>query len=1047
MSLRNAVALAATTGLLALLLASSASAAPQMPQWTVSAVSMPTNFAPGDESGDATFRITVVNSGGAASDGTPVAVADQLPAGISLDPAGASGTEQLRQEAVSCAQLTCTYSGVMAPEDSLTLSFPIDVEVSSPTTVTNHVSVSGGGAAEAGAETPTAISSTPARFGLAPGGSAAALSSNQAGAHADLTTALAFATTSAEGATAGDPKDAVNDLAPGFAGDLPGTPRCSFAVFSHQECPISTQVGVTTLTANFGFGPLVASVPLYNLSPDSGEVAKIGFSAIFFNIQAGISLRPGDEGLRTSFRNVTTSFAQLDSVVFTVWGVPAHPVHDPLRWNPAVDEFGTASQAEPSAFLTNPTSCMGQAPDATLTVDSWQEPQLGQPTDMPLGPFGGCDRLAFEPELRAQPTTDSATTASGLGVDVLIPQTFDNPSALATPHLRDGAVTLPEGMSLDPSAGAGLGSCTEPQFAAEEAQPSPGVGCPADSKVGTVRIESPSVAEPATGSLFVATPFQNPFHSLLVLYLLARIPDRGIVVRATGVVSRDPASGQLTTDFEGLPALPFADLTLAFRQGATAPLISPPTCGEFTVRAALTPFAAPETAVPATATFAIAHGVGGGPCPSLGPAPFHPRISAGTLNNTAGVHTAFYQDMSRTDEESEITHFRVHLPPGLTARLAGVPFCSEAAIEAAGARSAVAEEASPSCPQASQIGRTLVGAGVGSVLSWAPGRLYLAGPYDGAGLSTVAISAAKVGPFDLGTIVVRTALRLDPETAHVSIDSSGSAPIPRILDGVPLHVRDIRVYVDRPQFILNPTSCDPFAVDFDFLDAEGTSAAASTPFQVSDCSRLPFGPKFHLRLTGGTKRAGHPGFTASVTTTPGEANTARAEAILPNAAFINNSAIATVCTRVQFALGPIPGERCPPGSIYGTAKVESPLLSEPIDGLLYLRSSEHLLPDVVLAFHNAEFNVVLHGQVDSSKGRIRTIFEGIPDAPISRFRLTFPAKKGVIVNSKDLCAATYRMIVNLTGQNGKVSRSRPAFRPVSCAKRARHLQHSAAVGR
>jgi hypothetical protein len=310
----------------------------------------------------------------------------------------------------------------------------------------------------------------------------------------------------------------------------------------------------------------------------------------------------------------------------------------------------------------------------------------------------------------------------------------------------------------------------------------------------------------------------------------------------------------------------------------------------------------------------------------------------------------------------------------------------------------------------------------------------------------VAITPARVGPFDLGTIVIRTALRVDPETAHASIDSDGSAPIPQIVDGIPLHVRDIQVYVDRSQFILNPTSCDPFAIEFGFLDAEAASATASEPFQVSDCSRLPYAPRFHLRLTGGTKRAGHPGFTAAVTTTPGEANTARAEAILPNAAFINNAAIATVCTRVQFALGQIPGEKCPPGSVYGSAKVETPLLSDPIRGTLYLRSSEHLLPDVVLAFHNAEFNVVLHGQVDSSKGRIRTIFESIPDAPISRFSLSFPAKKGVLVNSKDLCPATYRVIVNFTGQNGKVSRSRPPFRPVSCARRARHPRPSAGVG-
>ncbi len=1050
---------ALTAGLagLTLFAAAPAFALPQSPQWTVTSVSMPTNFAPNDQSGDDLYKVTVINTGGGASDGSTVTVTDALPPGLSLDPAGASGEELLHHEPLSCAGLTCTYSGTVVPDDTLTLTFPVDVSASPspscevPATATscvaNVVSVSGGGAPDASMRTPTAISSAPAEFGLAPGGETTALSTNQAGAHADVTVFEAFDTTTAKGDVAGDPKDATYDLPPGFAGDVVDTPVCPVALFSREDCQIGTQVGITTLAVNLGGTTLVAHRPVYNLIPDSGKISKIGFYADTFHIQGDVSLRPGDYGLRTAFRNLYSGggSAQLDSATFTIWGVPADPVHDPLRWNPASGEFGASSDAALAPYFTNPTSCTGEPLQADLSVDSWQRPAQTESVQMPIGALVGCDRLGIEPSLSAQPTTAAASSPSGLDVDLKIPQTYEDPDGLATSNLKTLAFSLPEGMTLNPSAAAGLGACTATEYAAETLQPAPGEGCPEESKLGSVRIQSASVSGEATGSLFIAKPYENPFDSLLALYLVARIPDRGIVIKIAGRVHSDARTGRLLTTFENNPQLPFSDLDLSFRQGQTSPFVTPDACGSFTTQAEVTPWSDPSMVEHPSASFQITRGANGAPCPAAGPPPFHPSVSSGTLSNQAGQFSPYYQEMTRADGEAEITHFAAHLPPGLVAKLAGVPFCSDAAIEAAKTRSGAEEEEHPSCPESSEIGHTEVGVGVGNILTWVPGKVYLAGPYRGSGVSFVAITAAKVGPFDLGTVVVRAVGHIDPETGLATIESSGTDAIPHIIDGIPLRVRDIQVRIDRPDFILNPTSCDPFSTLFEMTGAGTESeggelqATVADPFQVTNCAILPFTPRLALQISGGAGRGAYPALSVTLTASPGEANIARAETLLPRSEFVENAHLHSVCTRVQFA-----ASACPAESIYGYARAETPLLSEPVEGPVYLRSSNHQLPDIVVALQNREVGVYLDGHVDSVNRHIRATFEALPDAPLSNFTLSLGGgAKGLFVNSTNLCKSTNRAVVRLTAQNGKTMVSSPQFVPSSCAKHRRkhHRMH------
>jgi hypothetical protein len=539
---------------------------------------------------------------------------------------------------------------------------------------------------------------------------------------------------------------------------------------------------------------------------------------------------------------------------------------------------------------------------------------------------------------------------------------------------------------------------------------------------------------------------ENPFDSLLALYIVLKNPDRGLLVKLAGKVEPDPETGQLVTTFDDNPQLPFESFSLHFREGARSPLVSPPACGTYQAQAEMTPWSDPSKVVTLSAPFEITEGPNDGPCPKGGLPPFQPGLLAGSINPAAGHYSPFYVRLSRNDGEQEFTHFSIKLPPGVIGRLAGIPFCPDQAIEAAKLRTGTQELADPSCPAASEVGRTLVGAGVGTVLAYAPGKVYLAGPYHGSTLSIAAITAAKVGPFDLGTVVVRDALRIDPESAEVFIDATGSDPIPHIIKGIPVHARDIRAYVDRPDFVLNPTSCARTSTASTVLGsgldfgsaADDEPLTVSSPFQAADCAALGFKPKLSLRLRGPTERGGHPALRAVLRPRVGDANASRISVALPRSEFLDQSHIRTVCTRVQFAAGAGNGASCPTGSIYGRAAAFTPLLAEPLRGPVILRSSEHKLPDLVLALHGLlDFDAV--GRIDSIKGGgIRNTFEFVPDAPITKVVVDFGgARKGLLENSTELCARPHRAVVQMDAHNGKIHDFRPLLKARCHARRAK----------
>ncbi len=841
----------------------------------------------------------------------------------------------------------------------------------------------------------------------------------------------------AEGHAEGTLREFVVDLPAGVVGNPRAVPRCSGADFEGQSphCPGNTQVGVARIKIAELDETDTITVPVYNLTPPLGVPASLGFSIINENSFQEGSLRPGDFGVSVSDITIPTGH-EVQSASETIWGVPAEAAHNSQRlcYLPnGVAVHGCPSDAAPVPFLTLPTSCTGPL-RTTLSVRSVEEPeQLESATIESLGEGGapeglhGCDRPPFEPTISAQPETAVADSPSGLRFDLHLPQSpfpkkgDPEGAATASAHLRDAAVTLPAGLALNPSTAAGLGACSLAQIGLG----SPGSAqCPPSSKIGTVRAQTPLLDHPVPGSLYIAKQGENPFGSLLALYLVLDDPITGVVVKLAGKVEPDPLSGQLRTVFKNNPQLPVEDLTLELPGGPRAPLTTPPTCGTHTTTSALTPWTSPEgvSAFPSD-SFPIASAPGGMPCaPSEAQMPNSPSFRAGTTTPLAGAYSPFVLKLSRENGSQRLAGLNFTLPPGLSAKLAGLSECSEAQIALAQARrepgEGALEKASPSCPASSRLGAVNVGAGSGTPL-YTQGNAYLAGPYKGAPLSTAIIVPAVAGPFDLGTVVVRAALYVDESTAQVRVISD---PFPTILRGIPLDVRSVAVQIDRDQFTLNPTSCQPKEITAQALSLSGASAALSSRFQVAACGGLAFKPKLALSLKGATKRTGHPALRAVLTYPKGSyANIASAQVTLPHSEFLDTTHIGTVCTRVQFA-----ARTCPKGSVYGSARAFTPLLDKPLEGPVYLRSSNHKLPDLVAALRGqVDFNLV--GRVDTGKANgIRNTFEAAPDVPVAKFVLSMKGgKKGLLVNSEDICSKPQHAIAHFAAHNGKVLDIKP----------------------
>jgi hypothetical protein len=875
----------------------------------------------------------------------------------------------------------------------------------------------------------------------------------------------------------GSINDVVVDLPAGFAGDPTAVPECASPAL---DCSDSSQVGVAKYE-QYGSSGNLQMVAVYNMEPVKGTPARFAFPTPVGPVILTPVLRSdGDWALSVHAKNLSEANPVYSSEV-TLWGVPADPSHDLQRClRPSrvaerctgFDELGnevatavpTSSTAPLKPLLANPTHCDGQ-PDVTrIHMSDWfdapdvadfepdGDPDLSDPkwktAEAESPPLTGCEALEFAPALRARPTTDGADSPTGLDVDLHIPQN-DDPDGLATAHLRKTVVTLPEGLTLNPSGANGLGACSPSQIGMTSAvgagvpsftkQPD---SCPDSSKIATVQVETPVLEDPLPGAVYVAEPHNNPFDSLLAIYISINDPETGIVGKLAGEVTPDPSTGRLTTVVDDNPQVPFEDFQLDFFGGAAAALKTPATCGKYTTASELTPWSAPQSGPPSTPSdsWQISQGANGSGCVGAeSQLPHAPAFEAGAVQPLAGAHTPFVLNLRRDDGSQRFSEVTISPPPGLVGKLAGTPPCSDAALAAAASRDGKAEQAASSCPAASQVGTVHAAAGAGPTPYNAPGTAYLAGPYKGAPLSMAIVTPAVAGPFDLGTIVVRAALHIDPRTARITAKAD---PIPRILQGIPLDVRAVSVRLDKPQFTLNPTSCDELAVGGSLLSTLGAGADLSSRFQLAECGRLGFGPRIALRLFGKTNRGAYQGLSAVVRPQPGDANIARTVVRMPRSAFLAQEHIRTVCTRVQFA-----ADACPKGAIYGRAIARSPLLDYALRGNVYLRSSDNKLPDLVADLRgpaHQPIRIELTGRTDSVKGALRNTFDVVPDAPVSYFRLQlFGGKKGLIVNSRDICAAKYRARIGAGAHNGAREVLRPVLRNTRCAKQRRAKRRKA----
>jgi len=865
------------------------------------------------------------------------------------------------------------------------------------------------------------------------------------------------------------------ELPPGFVGNPNATPKCNYEAFVQGECPNDTTVGEATTVFSPGYttrGGSVTSDPVYNIETPGGVAAEFGYKVggkvpIFLDASVRTG---GDYGITVNVRNIPTVLAVIGSRV-TIWGVPAAPVHDPIRGaclRQPDEEYGgpinedTPEEAlrqyneEKSKFvgekcpvdvpvqplLTNPTSC-GASRTASLSVQSWGE--LAEPgkaaelsteaTETAVMPdLLGCEKLDFSPSLSVQPDGTAGSTPTGLNVGVHVSQeSTTNPEGLGEADVRETTVALPPGVQISPSASDGLQACSNEQIGYLPAESTPGnlrftpnaPSCPDASKIANVRIATPLLEHELTGAVYLAAPQnfmglpENPFSSLIAMYLVAEEPNTGVLVK----LPVNEATGQITTTFENTPQLPFSELKLEFYGTARAPLATPALCGTYNTEASFVPWSGAPAAHP-PASFQITSGPNGSACSD--PLPFSPSLASDTTNIQAGAFTPLETTLSREDGQQQIQSVTLHYPPGLSGLLSGVELCPEVQANAG------------TCGAASEIGETIVSVGLGNdPFTVTGGKAYITGPYNGTSTCTVGsagcapfglsiVNPAKAGPYDLQEgrpVVVRAKIEVDPHTAALTVTTnpSGSYAIPHMIEGIPLQIKHVDVNVNRGGFTFNPTNCTPTHVTGTVASDEGASSPVSIPFQAGECRSLAFAPKFSVSTQGKTSKAKG----ASLTTTiayPAPFNTyaniAKVKVELPKALPSRLTTLQKACTAAQFNANPA---GCPSASVIGYAKAVTPLLPVPLEGPAYFVSNGgEAFPNLIMVLQGYGVTIDLVGDTFISKSGITSsTFKTVPDQPVTSFELTLPeGPYSALAANGNLCTQKLTMPTEFVAQNG-----------------------------
>ena len=1035
-----------------LLLVFAGSTVAAVPALTLSTAALPRHLPPG---GEGTVTLQVANLGDAAAEGavSPIVITDTLPEG--LEATGVSSGAECAL--VTVGLVRCEYDGGLVPFNGQ-IEVVISVRVSGSVSgaLVNEASAGGGGAIDAHISEPVLVSSEPAANGLE---KLQSVFSDEDGSPDTLAGSHPFQLNATVVPNTANTKDVHVVFPPGFVANTNVVAQCTTAefdeiLFEHVNgCPADSAVGIArAFLGNLGGPSQELVVPVFNLVPARGEPIRLGFAPENIPVIIDTGVRTGKDYAAVANINNIQQLLGFQEAQLTIWGVPADPAHNADRgWNCLFHQLGRYGEGEfPCAppenqqavpFLTLPSACTGpNGLVVSANADTWLKPGVFPTegvTSTPAQGLGGCNRLPFAPSITAAPDGQAASTPTGLAVDVREPEEGAlSPTGVSASDEKSITVALPAGVSVNPSGADGLQACTDAQVGFEKISASgldeftPGpVSCPDGSKIATVKARTPLLPEALEGEVYLAAPqnftgpLENPFGSLIALYLVAEDPVAGIRVKAPGKVTLDPVTGQVTTVFENVPQVPVEETELHFFGSARAPLNTPPSCGPYTTQASIGPWSVTEP-VTSTSTFEITAGPDGTPCAS--PRPFQPEFNAGMTSIQAGGYSPLTVTMTRPDSDQTLSRLSIQLPPGLLGALSKVKLCEEP------------QAATGACGPESLIGHVTASAGLGGdPYTVEGGQVFITGPYKGAPFGLSILEPAVAGPFNLGTIVVRAKIEVDPLDAHLTIVSD---PLPTIKDGIPLQIQHVNVLTNRPEFTFDPTSCNPMSVTARLESTEGAQATVSSPFQVTNCAALAFKPTLTVSTSAKTSRI--EGASLHVTLTlPAqaglgtEANVAKVKVSLPKQLPSPLKTLQKACLEKVFAANP---KECPVASQVGQARVSTPLLSGPLTGTAYFVSHGGArYPELIIVLVGEDgVTTDVHGETFISKqGITSATFSTVPDVPFSNFELTLPERQyPALTANGDLCKGTLLMPTEMVGQNGAAIQQNTKISVTGCPK-------------
>ena len=1037
------------------------------PALSATTLSLPTVFSPSHtatclQTFSCDEYVVIVHNAGAAATEGEITITDELPGGVSVVEIEHENSGPLSCEAGP--PVKCVYSESLPAHGYIKFEVKLTVEPSAPSSLENKVSVTGGGSAPASATDTTPVGEQTPEFGFDGAGGNFSFETHGAAGAADLLAGdhpnevsvnVQVPSTFQPGAAQGtavpveNVKNLVFYLPLGFLGDPQAGPKCPSSLLVGPEesslCPPASQVGqvVPNFFSAVGLaaGVPTHAYPVFNMVPEKGYPAQFAFRYLTLRVNMYVSVVRRDGAYRLKVYVSGLPRSKFRGILASFFGS--------LSERYKTGELETTREV--GAFLTNPSACSEQNLSARVEADTWENPQHWVSQSTVVYPqLEDCNLLSLPAEFSVRPETTQADEPSGYAIGLRVAQAPNQSPNLGTPPLKDVTVTLAPGVSISPGGADGLQACqltganginldAEAIGADGQGHAEPG-HCPAASEVATVSVTSPDLAEPLNGHLYVAqpecavagkAPCQNADAEngdLFRLYLEVEAKEAGVVLKLPGFVSANTTTGQLTASFKDNPQFPLSELTVHTLGGPRATLANPQTCGPATTVGDFSPWGAPLAADAFTSsTFVVDQDGAGAGCPALG---FSPSFTAGTVVPTAGAYSPVTLTLSRQDREANLSTISTLLPAGLLATISHVPECADAQAQAG------------TCAEASRVGSVVVSAGSGSRPYYGSGKAYLTAPYKGAPFGLSVVVPAVAGPFNLGTVVVRVALYVDPNDAHVTAVSD---PLPQMLLGVPLRVRTINVTLDRPEFTFNPTNCEQkqVAASIAGVNAHGAavgSMQASSPFAVAGCKNLSFNPRFSARTSSQVSKADGASLDVNVAYAPGDANIRAVAVSLPKQLPSRLTTIQKACDEHIFAANPA---SCPEGSLVGMATANTPVLSVPLEGPAYLVShGGRAFPDLVMVLQGQGVTVDLVGAINISKGITSSTFSAVPDAPISNFKLSLPrGPHSALTAIGGTCTQPLVMPTTLTGQNGATLKQQTLIRPVGCPVSVKLTRH------